>query len=460
MQYFALCFALILLSCQAHSPISQANGVSEFVNRQAGNESVIVFVHGVTGDAMSTWTNKTTGAYWPRLIANDPDFRNENTFVYEYPSPKFGQSYNINELAEDMRLVLTNTGVLNHKRIIFLAHSMGGLIVRQYLLKYREAAEKVSFIYFYATPTTGSPMATLTALFSKNPQLGNLKPMKVDEYLGNLQRDWLADSTLRDIPSFCAYEMRNTLTARIVEQESASNLCNRRLDPIDKNHIDIVKPESMQDKPYQAFKGAYLEYTQKAKTVGRTSNSISQGMNNSPGSWQIGKIEGPVVINSKPQESLADVGLRFVYPKSPALKIVNLSDSLARDIKWMVVVWNMDLPDRNDPLPIPVSKFDWVKAHNEGGPQNLFNTTSVSPLLKPGNRLFGMASVDCTTCSRGRTYIVNIIWGQGGWVAEVEDEKSGMVFIPLNLLKDSRVNFFKILEVKAAENLRVPIREQ
>ncbi len=44
----------------------------------------------------------------------------------------------------------------------------------------------------------------------------------------------------------------------IVEQESATNLCNQRLDPIDTNHIDIVKPASEQDKPYRAFKSAYL----------------------------------------------------------------------------------------------------------------------------------------------------------------------------------------------------------
>ena len=118
---------------------------------------------------------------------------------------------------------------------------------------------------------------------------------------------------------------------------------------------------------------------------------------------------------SPPKESPADVALGFVYPKSPALMIANLSDSLARDIKWTVVLWNMDLPDRNDPLPIPVSTFDWLKAREEGGPQDLFNGPLVAPLLKPGNRLFGSASADCPACARGRTYIVYIVWGQGGW---------------------------------------------
>jgi hypothetical protein len=39
-------------------------------------------------------------------------------------------------------------------------------------------------------------------------------------------------------------------------EESATNLCNRRLDPIDANHIDIVKPRDRQDVPYISFQTA------------------------------------------------------------------------------------------------------------------------------------------------------------------------------------------------------------
>lgn len=163
---------------------------------------------------------------------------------------------------------------------------------------------------------------------------------------------------------------------------------------------------------------------------------------------------------SPPKESQADVALRFVYPKSPALMILNLSDSIARDIKWAVVVWNMDLPDRNDPLPIPVSTFDWLKPRDEGGPQDLFNGPLVAPLLKTGNRLFGSASVDCPACARGRTYIVYIVWGEGGWFSEVENGKSGRIIIPPNFLKDSREKYFKTLEATIPEISRLPIGER
>jgi hypothetical protein len=158
--------------------------------------------------------------------------------------------------------------------------------------------------------------------------------------------------------------------------------------------------------------------------------------------------------------SRPDVTLRFVYPKSPALILVNQSPVIAKDIKWTVALWNMDLPDRNDPLPIPVSTFDWIRPHDEGGPQNLFDGPLVSPLLKQGNRLFGSASVVCPESARGRTYIVYIVWGDSGWFAEVENEKPGRILIPPNFSKTSRIEYFKALEAAVPAQSRVAIGER
>ena len=246
----------VLWIALAFLPIS-TQGASNYI-RKAANDSVIIFVHGVTGDGVKTWTSEKTRNYWPRLIAEDPVFSQENVFVYEYPSASVTGSFNINELAEDLRLTIADE-VAKHRRVIFIAHSMGGLVVRQYLIKYRDIADKVAFTYFYATPTTGSPMANLVAMFTKNPQFGNLRPMNVDQYLGNLQRDWLAAPSLTRISAFCAYETRDTHGFRIVGQDSATNLCNKRLDAIDANHIDIVKPDDRSDQRYRAFRSAYTE---------------------------------------------------------------------------------------------------------------------------------------------------------------------------------------------------------
>jgi hypothetical protein len=156
-------------------------------------------------------------------------------------------------------------------------------------------------------------------------------------------------------------------------------------------------------------------------------------------------------------QRLPDVSLRFVYSQAPALVIENRSDALARQIKWMVILWNLDLPDRMDPLPIPVQTYDWIRPHDEGGPQDLFANPQVASLLKPGNRLLGSASVICPDCSRGRTYVVSIVWGEGGWFSEVENEKSGKILIPTSFRKEILEAYFKQLLEMTPDKSRIKI---
>src|SRR5208282_3227381 len=158
-----------------------------------------------------------------------------------------------------------------------------------------------------------------------------------------------------------------------------------------------------------------------------------------------------------PPIGMPNVSIRFVYPKSPALMFVNPSDLVARDIKWAVVLWNMDLPDRNDPLPIPSSSVDWIKPHDEVGPTSLFGTPIIAPLLSAGNRLFGSAMVDCATCARGRTYIVYIVLGEGGWFSEINKNHPGKLLVPHNFSKETREAYFGLLDSLVPRSARIPI---
>jgi hypothetical protein len=168
-------------------------------------------------------------------------------------------------------------------------------------------------------------------------------------------------------------------------------------------------------------------------------------------------IAPPVAESKKPSVPIPSVSLRFIYPKAPALQIVNESDAIVRDIKWSVVLWNLDIPDRNDPLQIPTSSFDWLRPHRWGGPQDLFSRPAVAQLLKPGNRLLGSAAVICPECDRGRTYIVYIVWKEGGWFWELKDETSGNALIPRSFADGAKANFFQALEEMAPDSERIAI---
>src|SRR5260221_9697266 len=98
--------------------------------RDANKNTIIIFVHGITGDCEKTWTNQETGAKWPELLLHDDAFAEADVLSYGYDSPQHEPALLIPELAVEIRDVLEELGALKHERIVFVAHSMGGLIVR------------------------------------------------------------------------------------------------------------------------------------------------------------------------------------------------------------------------------------------------------------------------------------------------------------------------------------------
>jgi pimeloyl-ACP methyl ester carboxylesterase len=239
------------VDCSPHPPSSH------YVHQAAKNSAVIVFVHGLFGHSRSTWTNEETQAYWPALIAEDEAFIGYNVFAVEYPSPFLRRSYMIDELVDHVRLVLSDAGVLGYESIVFVAHSLGGVVVRGLLTKYRNVVPKTRFAYFIATPTTGSDLARIGRMISRNPQLGDLLPITENGYLASLQSTWLAARL--GVRSYCAYETLTTFGALVVPRESATNLCTERLDPMNANHISIAKPAGREDAAYIAFREAFRE---------------------------------------------------------------------------------------------------------------------------------------------------------------------------------------------------------
>jgi len=156
-------------------------------------------------------------------------------------------------------------------------------------------------------------------------------------------------------------------------------------------------------------------------------------------------------------ESMPDVNLRFVSPQFPKLVLANPSEHTASNIKWASALWNLDLKGRVAPLPIPIDTFDWIKPHKTSGPLNVCDRPAITRLLKHGDRVFGSVSVDCPQCARGKTYIVDIIWGEGGWFTEIQHEESGNLFIPAHVSSEGLANFVETWMKQIPIRFRVPI---
>jgi pimeloyl-ACP methyl ester carboxylesterase len=228
------------------------------------HDRVVIFVNGVFGDSVSTWKNAGSGAYWPELLAGDPAFQDADVYVHSFQSPMIGNAQEILELAGRLKNYLDATDVVaKHKQVVFVCHSMGGLVVRSYLLDARLPPDKIGLLFFFGTPTGGANIAGIATHLTENPQLANMRPLGEDTYVKTLREQWLRSSDdpsldyPRSVSSYCAYEIRPTWGFTVVPELSATYLCNRATTAINANHLDLVKPADRSAEPYVALLAAY-----------------------------------------------------------------------------------------------------------------------------------------------------------------------------------------------------------
>jgi pimeloyl-ACP methyl ester carboxylesterase len=172
----------------------------------------IIFVHGLGGTAMRTWSwNRDISYFWPVWLAEDPDLSSFRIFSFGYNSNFKGAGTNLNtiDFAKDLLFsMLTFSGALGQrvenrtaigsKPIIFVAHSMGGLVVKKaYVLGkhdkiYAELVASVHGIIFLATPHRGAQYAKMLNNILSTAPLG--APPKA--YISELDS---SSSSLQDI---------------------------------------------------------------------------------------------------------------------------------------------------------------------------------------------------------------------------------------------------------------------
>jgi pimeloyl-ACP methyl ester carboxylesterase len=214
---------------------------------------VLVLVHGLTGDGRSTWTSRNKN-YWPNLMATDATFEDFNVYVYEYRSGLFGPCLAVTDVANNLRLHLTNDRVFeDHQQVVFLAHSMGGIVVRQFLLRNRDLIPKVPLVLFFATPTAGSRLADRASILTSCSQVDDLRTLDVNSYLKSQVSDWLSSGLPERVISRCAFEIGG---AQVVDRSSATLLCTKDPDSLPTNHSDAVKPDSVSDESHIVLRTA------------------------------------------------------------------------------------------------------------------------------------------------------------------------------------------------------------
>ena len=219
-------------------------------------ERVIVFVHGIFGDADGTW-RYSPSVYWPSLLLADDAFRDSDVYVASYPTPYLGNTMTVDEVVTNLNNRLISDGIFSkHREVIFVCHSLGGLVIQRLLLTFREYARQVPLIYFYSTPETGAQIAKLGNVFSADPLLKEMFPGDSNDYLLNLENEWRAAQF--HIHRFCAYEKKKYRGVLVVDRLSSTRSCDEPPIAVNEDHVGIVKPNSTEHDSYIALRNAVI----------------------------------------------------------------------------------------------------------------------------------------------------------------------------------------------------------
>ena len=229
---------------------------------------IIVFVHGIHGDRES-WRAQN-GAYWPDMIRTDPRFAYSDVEVAEYPTPSSNGKMSSVQLADLLWARLKKDHVWEHREVVFLAHSLGGILVEEMLLRHPAEAAKVRFIVSYGTPHEGSTVARVASIYDKDPLLNDLSDASGNAFLTELEQNWRGHDSVNGIHRFCAYETEDTMPedgfghlvrahARVVSYFSATYGCDVTTPPqaIHADHVNMIRPADRKSSAYDFFYRVY-----------------------------------------------------------------------------------------------------------------------------------------------------------------------------------------------------------
>jgi pimeloyl-ACP methyl ester carboxylesterase len=247
--WLAISCVLWAIACSANTSGSRGSDPFGLDLRlgQRSSQKLIIFVHGIAGDASTSWTNRF-GRSWLDLMHDDPAFQD-----FALVALRYNCNFTIEEVAETLRKQIEDEGVfLKFSEIYFIAHSMGGLVIKRMLATLNRPTQldklrRIKAALFISTPTQGAPLADIGAIFRWcNPQIGDLRPADRNAYLQSVENDWLRlirDRAADMFPlTYGAYELRSTYALDVVTRIYAASHYDDNLYAVDEDHISIVKP--------------------------------------------------------------------------------------------------------------------------------------------------------------------------------------------------------------------------
>ncbi|KAF7164512.1 hypothetical protein CNMCM6106_001030 [Aspergillus hiratsukae] len=253
----------------------------------------ICFVHGLTGDRTTTWTAQGQSDPWPKTLLPSK-LSTARILTYGYDAYVVRKS-----VAGSNRLIDHATNLLNDlttdrdlhnaasRPIIFVTHSLGGLVCKKAILRSRNNPDAhlrnifncTKGIIFMGTPHKGSWMADWAKISAgalglvKSTNKSLLDVLRTDnQLLEAIQFDfWSMIRELREsgrrLEVICFFEeLPLPVVGKVVSKDSAT-LEGYNLISIHANHRDMVRFSSVNDNGFKRLLGELVRWESDSRTL-------------------------------------------------------------------------------------------------------------------------------------------------------------------------------------------------
>jgi pimeloyl-ACP methyl ester carboxylesterase len=243
--------------------------VSELIQvggtRDTNRRGDVVFVHGLNGDAYATWQpDGQPERFWPNWLCED--LPGVGVWSVGYSVNSFGWSGStmpLTDRATNTLVLLKTEGIGIKKPVIFITHSLGGLLVKEMLRRATDGsvseakilAEYVCGVVFLSTPHSGSnlanfvnylkfllPTISVRELTTQEPRLRELNTW----YRNNAQQLGIETQVYcerRSTPSGKGWFSKFIRTIVVDAASADPGISGVTAVPIDDDHISISRPE-------------------------------------------------------------------------------------------------------------------------------------------------------------------------------------------------------------------------
>jgi hypothetical protein len=161
--------------------------------RKSKNGTTVIFVHGILSSTKGAWLSKN-GVFWPKMLSEEQSIDDVGIYLFGYRADAFSGTYSLDDVVDAMREYFRLDGLWSEKQLIFVCHSMGGIVARRFLITQQLQlirSHTKTGLFLIASPSLGATYANFVNAIAPiyNLQLDLLRFSQDNAWLNALDRD-------------------------------------------------------------------------------------------------------------------------------------------------------------------------------------------------------------------------------------------------------------------------------